>query len=149
MRSQLWASGTHTDTETHNKRACGRREYIAERCQSLDPCDNDPGCAMHARASADGRHGGGRGGLPSHVQSDGGPLAAASRGRAVQTRCQSRRYAGREEPSYELKGQILAVRPDTHDLLIKHGDIQNFMPAMTMPFKVRDARLLTERRLAT
>ena len=27
-------------------------------------------------------------------------------------------------------------------MLIKHGDIKNFMPGMTMPFKVRDARLL-------
>ena len=43
---------------------------------------------------------------------------------------------------YELRGQILAVRPDANELLIKHGDIQNFMPGMTMPFKVRDARLL-------
>ena len=43
---------------------------------------------------------------------------------------------------YELRGQILAIRPDANELLIKHGDIQNFMPGMTMPFKVRDARLL-------
>jgi Cu/Ag efflux protein CusF len=44
--------------------------------------------------------------------------------------------AGREEPSYELKGQT-AVRAETHEVLIKHGDIRGFMPGMTMPFKVR------------
>ena len=49
----------------------------------------------------------------------------------------------REEPSYELKGQILAIRPETHEVLIKHGDIQGFMPGMTMPFKLRDERLLS------
>jgi protein SCO1/2 len=43
---------------------------------------------------------------------------------------------------YELRGQILAIRPEASEVLIKHGDIQNFMPGMTMPFKVRDATLL-------
>jgi protein SCO1/2 len=43
---------------------------------------------------------------------------------------------------YELRGQILAIRPEASEVLIKHGDIQNFMPGMTMPFKVRDSRLL-------
>jgi protein SCO1/2 len=45
--------------------------------------------------------------------------------------------------AYELKGQILAIRPETHEVLIKHGDIQGFMPGMTMPFKVRDEKLLS------
>jgi protein SCO1 len=50
---------------------------------------------------------------------------------------------GRETArQYELRGQILAIRPEAQEVLIKHGDIQNFMPGMTMPFKVRDARLL-------
>ena len=43
---------------------------------------------------------------------------------------------------YEVRGQILAIRPDANEVLIKHGDIQNFMPGMTMAFKVRDGRLL-------
>jgi protein SCO1 len=47
---------------------------------------------------------------------------------------------------YELSGQVLAVRPDTDEVLIKHGDIKNFMPGMTMPFKVRDRALLHGRR---
>jgi protein SCO1/2 len=51
----------------------------------------------------------------------------------------------REEHRYELIGQILQIRPDRLELLIRHEDIQGFMPAMTMPFKVRDARLLQGR----
>ena len=50
--------------------------------------------------------------------------------------------AGPTPRQYELRGQILALRPEANEVLIKHGDIQNFMPGMTMPFKVRDGRLL-------
>jgi protein SCO1/2 len=47
-----------------------------------------------------------------------------------------------EARRYELHGQILAVRPESREVLIKHDDIKNFMPGMTMPFRVRDARML-------
>jgi len=43
---------------------------------------------------------------------------------------------------YELQGQILAVRPERSEVVIKHGDIKGFMPGMTMPFKVKDGALL-------
>lgn len=43
---------------------------------------------------------------------------------------------------YELEGQILALRPEKSEILIRHGDIKGFMPGMTMPFKVRNSRLL-------
>lgn len=46
---------------------------------------------------------------------------------------------------YELRGQVLAVDPERQELTIRHDDIQGFMPAMTMPFKVRNARLLEGR----
>ena len=46
---------------------------------------------------------------------------------------------------YELEGQILAIRPEQNEVLIKHGDIKDFMPGMTMPFKVRDPALLVGR----
>lgn len=49
---------------------------------------------------------------------------------------------GRE---YELQGQVLAVNPDRQELTIKHEDIRGFMPAMTMPFKVRRRALLDGR----
>jgi protein SCO1 len=46
---------------------------------------------------------------------------------------------------YELRGQVLAVDRTRQEITIKHGDIRGFMPGMTMPFKVRDARLLDGR----
>ncbi|MEO8078563.1 MAG: SCO family protein [Acidobacteriota bacterium] len=46
---------------------------------------------------------------------------------------------------YELKGQIVAVDPVRQELTITHQDIRGFMPGMTMPFKVRDPRLLDGR----
>ena len=44
---------------------------------------------------------------------------------------------------YELQGQILAIEPARNEVLIRHGAIKGFMPAMTMPFTVKDAGLLT------
>ena len=46
---------------------------------------------------------------------------------------------------YEVRGQILAVDRGRREITIKHEDIRGFMPGMTMPFKVRDARLLERR----
>lgn len=46
---------------------------------------------------------------------------------------------------YELKGQILAVKLETNEVLVKHEDIPSFMPAMTMPYTVRDPSELKER----
>jgi protein SCO1/2 len=43
---------------------------------------------------------------------------------------------------YQLKGQILDVKPDTNEVLVRHEDIPGFMPAMTMPYKVQDGALL-------
>jgi protein SCO1/2 len=43
---------------------------------------------------------------------------------------------------YELNGQILGIDPERREVLIKHQDIKGFMPGMTMPFKVVDAKLL-------
>jgi protein SCO1 len=55
---------------------------------------------------------------------------------------------GRREPpakQYELTGQILAVKPETQEVLVKHGDIKGFMPAMTMPYTVEDPSLLKDK----
>ena len=46
---------------------------------------------------------------------------------------------------YELHGQVLAVDPARQEITIKHEDIKGFMPGMTMPFKVRDPKLLEGR----
>ena len=43
---------------------------------------------------------------------------------------------------YQLTGQILDLKADTNEVLVKHDDIPGFMPAMTMPYKVEDPRLL-------
>ena len=44
---------------------------------------------------------------------------------------------------YELKGQILGIEPARNEVLIRHENITGFMPAMTMPFTVKDAGLLS------
>ena len=46
---------------------------------------------------------------------------------------------------YRLVGQILAVDRTTSRVTIRHQDIEHFMPGMTMPFPVKDARLLDGR----
>jgi protein SCO1/2 len=46
---------------------------------------------------------------------------------------------------YEVRGQVLAADAARKELTIKHEDISGFMPAMTMPFAVRDERLLQGR----
>ena len=46
---------------------------------------------------------------------------------------------------YQLVGQVLAVRPETSEILVRHEDIKGFMPAMTMPYRVKDAALLKDR----
>jgi protein SCO1/2 len=50
----------------------------------------------------------------------------------------------RPEPvrEFQLHGQILAVRPQERQVVIRHEEIPDFMAAMTMPFPVQDAALL-------
>jgi protein SCO1/2 len=55
---------------------------------------------------------------------------------------------GSREPearTYQLTGQILVVRPETNDVLVKHDDIPGFMPAMTMPYAVTDPTIIKDR----
>lgn len=46
---------------------------------------------------------------------------------------------------YTLEGQILAVDAQKQELTVKHGDIPNFMPAMTMTYPVAKPELLKDR----
>jgi len=46
---------------------------------------------------------------------------------------------------FSLTGQVLALRPDAFEITVRHDDIPGFMDAMTMPFKVKDRRLLEGR----
>src|SRR5688572_33256555 len=47
-----------------------------------------------------------------------------------------------EPRRYEVRGQILGVDPARQEVLMKHEDIEGFMPAMTMPYKVQDQAML-------
>ena len=47
---------------------------------------------------------------------------------------------------YELRGQVLAVNAARQEITVKHEDIRGFMPAMTMPFRVENAREIEGRR---
>src|SRR5436190_17433522 len=53
---------------------------------------------------------------------------------------------GRERATrtYQLTGQILVVKPETNEVLVKHEDIPGFMPAMTMPYAVNDPALIKD-----
>ena len=54
--------------------------------------------------------------------------------------------ARREPPKvYSLTGQVLAVQEDRRQLTVRHDDIPNFMPGMTMNFPVASPGLLTGR----
>ena len=47
---------------------------------------------------------------------------------------------------YPLQGQIVAIDIARGEMTVDHGDIRGFMPAMTMPFKVRDPGSLKARK---
>ena len=47
---------------------------------------------------------------------------------------------GSDDREYTLQGQILSIEPDHMQANIKHEEIKGFMAAMTMPYKVRDAK---------
>ena len=75
-----------------------------------------------------------------------GPVSCVARGMvvsalAVLLAC-APRPAGRR---YELRGQVLSVHPERREIVIRHEDIPGFMPAMTMPFSVKDEALLEGR----
>jgi protein SCO1/2 len=46
------------------------------------------------------------------------------------------------ERSFTLHGQVLSIDAPRKIVVVKHEDIKDFMPAMTMPYDVKEARLL-------
>jgi len=50
---------------------------------------------------------------------------------------------GSSERSYSLQGQILDVAADHQQATIKHDEVKGLMPAMTMPYKVKNPELLS------
>jgi protein SCO1 len=69
------------------------------------------------------------------------PRSAVAGGLALLVACAPRPEGRR----HELKGQVLAVNPERLEIVIRHEEIAGFMPAMTMPFAVRDKTLLEGR----
>src|SRR5262245_47974800 len=47
-----------------------------------------------------------------------------------------------DERRFTLSGQIESLEPEHKSLVVKHGEIKGFMPAMTMPYDVRDRKAL-------
>jgi protein SCO1 len=47
-----------------------------------------------------------------------------------------------DERTFTLQGQVLSLEPARKLLTVKHEEIKGFMPAMTMPYEVRDGKLL-------
>lgn len=45
---------------------------------------------------------------------------------------------------YHLRGEVMALNPATHEITVKHGDIPGYMPAMTMPYKVKNPSVMKE-----
>jgi protein SCO1/2 len=45
--------------------------------------------------------------------------------------------------TYTVQGQVLSVEPDHLQANIKHEEIKGLMPAMTMPYKVKDPHLFS------
>ncbi len=55
----------------------------------------------------------------------------------------------REPPGreYPITGHVLAVKADGTEITVRHDDIPGFMPAMTMPFRVKDPALARGRQV--
>jgi protein SCO1/2 len=47
-----------------------------------------------------------------------------------------------DERRYPLHGQVLSLDPAHELVTLKHDDIKGFMPAMTMPYNVKDVKIL-------
>ncbi len=46
--------------------------------------------------------------------------------------------------TYELQGEVKGKDPANSGITVKHGDIPGFMPAMTMPYQVKDPAALRD-----
>src|SRR5262245_8217432 len=51
--------------------------------------------------------------------------------------------ASTNQQIFQVKGVVIAVKPKEKSIEIKHEAIPGYMPAMTMPFDVKDAKELT------
>src|SRR5262245_35131029 len=49
---------------------------------------------------------------------------------------------GTNQQVFQVKGAIVSVKPGEKEIVIKHEDVPGYMPAMTMPFDVKDPKEL-------
>lgn len=49
-----------------------------------------------------------------------------------------------KEKRYQLRGQVLEKNPASNEVTVDHQDIPGFMPAMTMPYEVKDPAAMHE-----
>ena len=49
-----------------------------------------------------------------------------------------------KEKHYRLRGQVLEKNPSSNEVTVDHEEIPGFMPAMTMPYEVKDPEALRE-----
>lgn len=47
-----------------------------------------------------------------------------------------------DKRTFPLKGQVQSLAPDRKSVVVKHEEIKGFMPAMTMPYEVQEAKAL-------
>lgn len=52
--------------------------------------------------------------------------------------CRQQSSRSATEKRYDFKGKVVLVEKDKHSVTIAHEDIKDYMPAMTMPFTVKD-----------
>jgi len=52
--------------------------------------------------------------------------------------CRHERTRSATEKQYELKGKVVLVDKEQHQVTVAHEDIKDYMPAMTMPFVVAE-----------
>jgi len=52
--------------------------------------------------------------------------------------CQSQPARSPNEKRYDLSGKVVSVEPAKHLVTVAHEEIKDYMPAMTMPFTVKD-----------
>lgn len=49
-----------------------------------------------------------------------------------------------DKRTFPMQGQVQSIEPDRKSVVVKHEEIRGFMPAMTMPYEVRDEKLLAD-----
>jgi protein SCO1/2 len=71
-------------------------------------------------------------------------LLVASCGKAPEGASPAPVAQSTNQRSFQVKGVVKSIKPAQKEIEIKHEEIPDYMPAMTMPFDVRDTNELTE-----